>query len=152
VRSAPTDNDFLDRSLALYAGFAFAAIGAVLDLKKAGLAIGIHIVRDGRPASGNRQLQDFLQRGKQLAQLGFRQCVGSPTGSDVGAKQRFIGINVPHAVQQLLVQESCFNWGFAAMKQLGEIICPDLERLGSGSTEAAVLYFQPPETPRIDEA
>ena len=58
-------------------------------------------------------MKDFLQRGVQLAHLGFRKRVGPTPWPDVGAKQRLIGIDVAHAVQKLLVQQRRFHRRFA---------------------------------------
>lgn len=104
MRSPSADHDFLDRRLAAPARLAFAAIGAMLNLEKAGFAIGIHVIRDGRSARGNRRTKDFLQRGVQLAQLGFGKRIGAAARPDVRAEQRLIGIDISDSVQELLVQ------------------------------------------------
>ena len=44
MRSPAADHDLFDRSLAGQARFAFAAISAVLDLKKACFTIGVHVI------------------------------------------------------------------------------------------------------------
>ena len=44
VRSSSRHHDFLDRRLALQARFAFAAIGAMLDLEKTFFAIGVYVI------------------------------------------------------------------------------------------------------------
>src|SRR5579859_6227676 len=88
MRSPSADHDFFDWGLALQAGLAFTAIGAVLDLEEAGFAIGVYVIRDGRSAGGNRRMKHFLQRGVQLPQLGFRKRIGAAAWPDVGAKQR----------------------------------------------------------------
>ena len=46
MRSPAADHDLLDRRFAGQAGLAFAAIGAVLDLEEAGLAVSINVVRN----------------------------------------------------------------------------------------------------------
>src|SRR6266550_8371452 len=101
VRPPPGDDDFPDRSFARHTWFAFAAIGTMLDLKEAGLTICVHIVRDRRSAGDDSRLQNPLERCMQFAQLGALQRVGPTTRPDVGAKQRFVSIDIPHSVQQL---------------------------------------------------
>ena len=46
MRSPAADHDLLDRGFADQAWFAFATVGAMLDLEVAGFAIGIHVIRD----------------------------------------------------------------------------------------------------------
>ena len=95
--------------------------------------------------------QNFLQRGMQLAQLGFRERIGPAARPDVCAEQCFIGIDVSHAVQQLLIEQRGFHGRFAGMKEPGKFLRVDTQRLSARTAEACLPDFKPPKAPRIDE-
>ena len=97
-------------------------------------------------------MQDFLQSGVQLAQLRFCECVGPASRPDVGAEQSFIGIDVSHAVQQLLIQKRGFHRRFACVKEPGKFRNVDTQRLSPRTAEACLPDFKPPKAPRVNEA
>src|ERR1041385_619236 len=97
-------------------------------------------------------MQDFLQRGMELAEFGFRECVGPAARPDVRAEQGFIGIDVSHSVEQLLVQQRSFYGCFAAMEELRKIFRANIQRLSTRTAKSAGAYLKPPEAPRIDKA
>ena len=96
-------------------------------------------------------MKDFLQSGVQLAQLGFRKRIGATPWPDVSAKQRLIGIDVAHAVQEFLVQQRHFDRRFAGVKKLRKFSCVDTQRLGARPAETCLPYLQSTEAPRIDK-
>src|ERR1043165_2831497 len=66
--------------------------------------------------------------------------------------QRFVRIDISHAVQQLLVEQSRLDGRFAAVEQPREFIPRDLERRGAGTTEALAPHLQSAKTARVDKA
>src|SRR6266571_4999074 len=96
-------------------------------------------------------MKDFLQRGVQLAHLGFRKCVGATPWPDVSAKQRLIGIDVAYAVQEFLVQQRRFHRRFAGVKKSGKFFCVDTERLSARPAETCLPYLQASEPPWINK-
>ena len=69
VTAATGDNNPLDWSFAHQARFALTAVDPVLQLEEAFLAVGIHVVANGRAAQRDSFVENFLQRSMQLAQL-----------------------------------------------------------------------------------
>src|SRR5271168_31472 len=66
VAAAAGDHDAFDGRLADQAGFAFAAVDAVLQLEEAFFAVSIDVVRDGGSAEGNRFPKNLFYRREQL--------------------------------------------------------------------------------------
>ena len=60
MAAAAGDHDALDGCLADQAWFPFPSVDAVLKLKESFLAIGIHVVRDGRTAQRDGFFEHFL--------------------------------------------------------------------------------------------
>src|SRR5215831_6127413 len=96
-------------------------------------------------------MKHFLQRGVQLAQLGFRKRIGAAARPDMGAKQRLIGIDVAHAVQKLLVQKRRFYRRFAGVKEPRKFFCVDTQRLSTRSTKTRLPYLQASKAPWINK-
>ena len=67
------------------------------------------------------------------------------------AEQCFIGIDVSHAVQELLIEQRSFNGSLAAMKELGKIFHADVQRLSARAAKSAGTHLKPPKAPWIDE-
>ena len=81
----------------------------MLQLEEAANPIRIHIVRNRRSAQLNGMLQHNLQRRAQPFELLPGQPPGHSFRSDSCPKQALIGINIPHTMQQLLIQEGSLN-------------------------------------------
>jgi hypothetical protein len=72
MTAASREHHSLDRSFANQARLPLAPIHAMLQLEKAFFAIGIHVIRNRRPAKRNRLAQDFFHREEELVQLFMR--------------------------------------------------------------------------------
>ena len=70
---------------------------------------------------------------------------------DTGAKQGFIGVDIPHSAQQSLVQECTLNWSLAFVEECREMVECDLERFGSWSFKV-LDDAEPSEAAGIDKA
>src|SRR5689334_1411019 len=150
--SSSGDYNLFDGSLAFHARLALTSISAMLDLKKSRLTIGIHVIRNRRPAGGDGCLQNFLQCGMQLAQLRAGERMGAAAWPDMCAIQRFIGIDISHSMQQLLVKKGRFDGCFAFVKELREFFHSHLERFGPWAVETALPYLQAAKSSRVDKA
>src|ERR1700727_1238868 len=109
MSSAPRQNRSPDRCPAGKARLPAPEIDPMLQLEEAANPIRIHIVRNRRSAQLNGMLQHNLQRRAQPFELLPGQPPGHSFRSDSRPKQALIGINIPHAMQQLLIQEGSLN-------------------------------------------
>src|SRR5258708_782359 len=64
-------------------------------------------------------------------------------------EETLVGIDVAHTVQQLLVQQSCFNRGFALAEKLDEVFQFNLQRLRTRPGKAFLAHFQPAKAPGV---
>ena len=85
------------------AGFGFAAVDAVLELEEAFFAVGIDVIGDRGAAERNGFAENFLQGREKLGELIAGYGGGAAAGTDSGAEQRFVGINVADAAKQFLI-------------------------------------------------
>ncbi len=94
MAAASRDHDPLHGRLADQTGLALTTVDAVLELKETFLAIGIDVVGDRRSTKRDRIFQNFFNRNEKLAELlaGNRRCAAA--GTNPGAKQRFVGIDI----------------------------------------------------------
>ena len=116
MAAAAGNHDSFDRGLADEARFALSPVNTVLELEESRFAVGIHIIRNRRPAQGDRFLQYFLDGEIEFPQLLARDRCSSAPWANPGAKQRFICINIPYATQKFLIQQRALDWGLAAME------------------------------------
>src|SRR5579864_3667767 len=82
MAAASGDHDSLDGRLADKTGLGFAAIDAVLELEESFLAIGVHIVGDGRAAERNRFFEHFFHGQVELAESLARNARSAATRAD----------------------------------------------------------------------
>ncbi len=138
VAAAAGDYDAFDGSFADEAGLAFATVDAVLELKEAFFAVGVDVVGNGGATEGNCFAENFLDGCEQLGKLIASDGGGAAARADSGAEQRFIGINVAHAAQEFLIEESAFNGRLAATKQSEEAIEIGVQRLNAEGVKVTV--------------
>ena len=86
MTAASGDHHTFDRSLAYQARFAFPPVNAMLELEKSFLAVGIHIVRNGRSSESDRFFQHFPDREEELAKLLTSNRRRFPPRTDAGAE------------------------------------------------------------------
>ena len=103
MAAAAGDHDTLNWSLANQARFALASVDPVLQLKESFLAVGIHVVRNGRTAQRYGFFEDFLNGSVKPGQFLASERSGSAPGPDARPEQRFVGVDVAHAAQQFLI-------------------------------------------------
>ena len=71
---------------------------------------------------------------------------------NAGTEEALIGINISYSVQQLLIQQSSLDRGFAGTKQCRELVLRNFERLLPRSSEARGLERHPAKAPGIHKA
>ena len=133
--AAAGENDAADGGSADAAGLAFAAIDAVLNLEKAGFTIGIDVVGNGRAAGADGRLQDRLKSRAEAVKAGAGQAAGHARGTDAGAEEALVGVDVPYSVEKGLVEEGGFDVEPAAVEERSEIVGGDSEGFGAWSGE-----------------
>ncbi len=154
--SAPArDNHAPDWALTTAARFAGALVNAVLQLKKAALAIGIDVVGDRRAAQSNRMVQDFAQGQPKALELRTRKAIDASSRANAGVEQAFIGVNVANPRKEGLIKQCCLDGQTPAMKERREFAVADCERIVTGRGEAwlatEIAKFEPTESARVDE-
>ena len=153
MASTPAEDDSLNRGLAHQAGLAGAEIDTVLELKEALATFGVDIVGDGRSTQLDGLLQHLFDRCVQAIELSSSEPSCLPAGTNTRAKQRLIRVDVPHPMQQLLIEQSSFDRRLASAKELGEIVGADGERLSAGPGKTLVDgYAQSAKASRIHES
>lgn len=154
--SAPGNQNSTNRRLAAQAGQAGAKVDAVLELKEPPLAIGVNVIGDRRAAESNGVRQDFAQRQPQAVKLGAGDAVGTPPRANAGMKEAFVRVDVAHAGQQRLVQQSCLDAQTPPAKKCGKFVRTDGERFvawrAECSTATEIAELKPAKPPRIDES
>ena len=81
------------------------------------------------PPAAIAKCRTFCSDSMQLAQFGLCECIGPAPRPDMRAEQRFIGIDIPHTVQQLLIEQRRLDRRFAGVKQSRKLFCVDTQRL-----------------------
>src|SRR4051812_42002614 len=103
MRTAACNDDALDRSLAGKAWLAGAHVDTVLKLEESFFAVGVDVIRDGRPAGFDGFVQDFAHGFVQFAKLIARDGAGTTTRADVSTEERFVRIDVADPAEQPLI-------------------------------------------------
>lgn len=129
VGAAPGNHDPFHRRPADQTTLTFPPINAVLKLKKAFFTVGIYVVGNRRATESDRFSQNFLNCSVQSAKLVSGQRGRAPPWPYACTKERFVRINVAHAAQQFLIQQSALDRRFSAAKQAYKPLQLDLEGL-----------------------
>src|SRR5438270_1511080 len=143
VAPAAGDHDALDRSLTGKARLAFATVYAVLELEEALFSVRVHIIGDGRTASRNRLVQNFLYRCQEFAELIAFYRGSTAARTDSSAEQRFIGIYVSHSAQEFLIQQRALDGSLASAEHGHETFDVGFQGLDSACFKAADGHTQP---------
>ena len=133
VGAAAGEGDAADRGGADEAGLAGAPVDAVLELEEAAGAFGIDVVGDGGAAEADGVAEDFDERGAQAGQFGAGEAGGLAGGTDGGAEEALVGVNVADAVEEGLVEQRGLDGGAAGVEESDEIGEGDGEGLAAGA-------------------
>ena len=152
MRAAAADDDLADGGGAEAAGLAFAGVDAVLELEEASYAFGVDVVRDGGAAELDGALEDLDERDAESLELGAGDAGGLAAGTDAGAGEGFVGVDIADAVEQGLVEEGGLNGRSAAAEERGEVGGRDDEGFGAGAGVGLAMDGEAAEAAGIDEA
>ena len=143
-----------DGRAACEAGLTGALIDAVAELEEAAAALGVHVIGYG----GTTRLDGLSQHCDDgvVEPAGARipQPVRHRQGMYPGAKQGFVGVDIPQTAQESLVQQQGFDARLAAFQSRREILERHLQRLGAqaGDTQGEFLAeFEAPELAAVVE-
>jgi hypothetical protein len=154
--SAPAgDHDAANWTAAFAARLTGSLIHAVLQLKEAPHALGIHIVRYGRSAKANGVLQNVTQRLAQFLELGTGQATGALSRTNSSVEQALIGVDISHPGKKGLVEQRSFDCQLPGVKECGEFLCLNGERFRTRAGEsfgpAKVAKLEAAKPARVDE-
>src|SRR5258708_5191279 len=156
-RGAAAHSQLLEQSFANRALLAGAAVHLVLELKEATDAVSINVIRNGRAAELNRMCEHLLQRGMQPVELIPREPACGATRTDARAEKGFVRIDVAHAMQDRLIEQSSLDRQLAPFEQLGELVGGDSRGLFARAGITFTTFVskrhnrKPAESARIDE-
>ena len=152
MAAAATEHDPAYRCPAYQARLCFTSVNAVLQLEESFFSAGIHIIGNRGATERNRLQQNFLNSGVQLAQPLARNRRRSPSGTDAGAKQRLIGINVAYATQKFLIQQRALDGSLASAKKFDELVRAHFQRFHASGIEASGVDAEFSKHARVDKA
>src|ERR1043166_5145336 len=109
MRTASGDHYALDRSLASQARLGGAHVDAMLELEESFFPVGIDIVGYGGAACFDRFLQNFTHGRIKSAKLVAGDGMRAAPGTDAGAKERFVGIDVADSAEKFLIQQRALD-------------------------------------------
>ena len=119
--AASSNNDLPDWRAADQAGLTGTHVYMMLQLEEAADAVGVDIIGDGRSAEGDRLAEHRLQRRVQALQLDFAQAPRHAPGTDPGAEEAFVGVDIAYSMKQFLVEERGFNGETASVEELHKV-------------------------------
>ena len=82
------------------AGLAFPPVNAMLKLEEPGFAGSVHIIGNRGAAGGDGLVKHLLHGLKQAVKVGAGERGGAAAGTNAGAGQRLVGVDVADAAQQ----------------------------------------------------
>ena len=109
--------------------FAGALVNAVAKLKLAALAIGIHVIGNGRASQANCFQQHGADGSMEIAKLGRLERRRQTHGMDSRSPQTFVRIDVAHPAQDALVEQERFDAGAAPTQIRAEFFFGGFERI-----------------------
>jgi len=152
VRSPSAKHDALDSGTTNQTWLTCSHVHAVPELEEPFATFGIHIVGNRGSSESDCIVQYLLDGSMQGIEFGPREPSGGAAGTNPRSKKRFIGIDIPHAMKQLLVQKRGFDGRLAAAKQLRKLLGRNGKWFSSRSGEICrSADAQTSESPGIDE-
>src|SRR5579885_723446 len=109
VRRAAGKLDLLHLSAAAAAGLSGPAVNQRLVLIAAVDAVAVPVVTDGRAAELDRPAQNQADLFCQTIELGGFQLAGGLRRVDAGLEQRLVGVDIPDAGDQGLIEQGRFD-------------------------------------------
>ena len=101
--AAPGNDDLADWRSAVAARLVFAGVDAVLKLEEAADAFGIDVIGDRRAAKLDGMAENLLESDMEAVEFGWGEPSSLAAGTDTGAEEAFIRVDIAHAREQRLV-------------------------------------------------
>jgi hypothetical protein len=156
MSSSASQENAADGGFADQAWFAGAQIDPMLELEEAADAAGIDIIGYGGATELDGMCQHLLQGDAEAVQLFALEAARHAFGADSGTEEAFVGVDVADAVEELLVEQGCFDGQTAAMKEPCKLVFTNNGGLGAGAGEGLFAFelaeFEATEAAGIDEA
>ena len=124
------EGDLFDWSSADGAGIAAVAVYLVLDLEVSAHAFRIDVIGYGGAAELDGATQDFVQGGAQKSQFGAGEAAGLARGTDGGAEERLVCVDITDAVEQGLIEQRGLDRRSSRVKEGDEVWERDGEWFG----------------------
>jgi len=130
----------------------------VFKLKEAFDPGGIDIVRNGGAAQRNCLSQDTLHSGMQAVEFCPLQVASHPAGPDPCPEETLVGINIPHPLQELLIEQGSLDGRAAGAEERSELVPGNIEGLLASSRErfrffrGVSMESHASEAARVDKA
>ncbi len=154
--AATGENDALNGRFADEAGFSEALIDPVLELEEATDTVGIDIIGDRRTTEPDGALQNFTKGEAEAFEFISSQAARLATRPNASAEEALVGVDIAHAGEEGLVEQSGLDGEFTATKESGEGFGLDLKGLSARSGEGLglgkIAEFEAAEAAWVDEA
>ena len=115
-------NDSANRGSTNQTRLAGTHVDAVFELEEAGNTVGIDVIRDGGASELDCLTQDQLQRGVQPVEPGAGEAARHSGWPDACMEEALVGIDVPDAMEKLLVQQSGLDREPPVTEERGEVV------------------------------
>ena len=139
VGAAPGEGDAADGGCADEAGLAGAPVDAVFQLKEAARAVGIDVIGDGGASELDGVAENIDKRGAQAGEFGAGEARGLAGGTDGGAEERLVGVDVADAVEEGLVEQRGLDGRAARVEEGDEVFEGDGEGFAAWAGKAGWL-------------
>ena len=134
----PPDHRAADRGPADQAGLPGSPVDAVLELEEAGHPVGVHVVGDRGAAQSDGFPEDCLEGGVEAAQLVAGEAACHSDRADSGAEEGLVGVDVPNAVEEPLVEQGGLDGEASTTEEGGEVLDGDGEGLAARALKASL--------------
>jgi hypothetical protein len=131
VAAPPRHDHTSNFFFAANAGFSFALVDAMADLKSSAVAVGIHVVRNRRAFQPDRSRQDFTNRAMERGKLRLCESCGDARRMNPRAEQAFIRIYIAHSAQDALIEQKGFDARAARAESRAKFFQCNFQRLRS---------------------
>jgi len=138
VGTPPPDHRAADRGPADQAGLPGSPVDAVLELEEAGHPVGVHVVGDRGAAQSDGFPEDCLEGGVEAAQLVAGEAACHSGRADSGAEEGFVGVDVPNAMEEPLVEQGGLDGEASTTEECCEVLDGDGERLAARALKASL--------------
>jgi len=152
---ASAKDDSRDGRAANDARLSLAIVDLMDILEASGLAVRVAIIPKRAAAMADGAIEDGLDASVQSGDLRRGKLIGRDARVDAGGEEGFVGINITHSGEYLLIQKCGFNRAAGFCKLAGELSRSETERFGSQSGIGGSVRPEPEDAAKsagIDKA